>query len=266
MKTERIGRLIRSDSGAVAFEFIIMLPIYMLLLGGALLIFELMMGKLHLQESNRNLAWLAGDRHFEDAAVSNDMLLNKVTEYFTERNRYETMIGAPSDYWGFGTNNTDYWAVSILDKETGKGVFRPDTEWGLLAAGNMELRMNHFSAVFLGMIAMSSVLYSETDAAPGKKKIYELSFDLTRTKVPDDALSISGDDFRPESYLMRRRNRDTGRSENVLENVYSVISESWPTIEGGDDSQTVQVPVNNTSGGGMGGDNMYKRALSAWAQ
>jgi len=262
MKTERIGRLIKSDSGAVALEFLLVLPIYLLFMGIALMTFELSMGKLHLQESNRNLAWLAGDRHFTDVAASNDMLLNKVTEYYTVRNKFESWIGGTSDYWGFGTHNTDFWAVSIIDKETGKGVFRPDTEWGLLAAGNMELCMNRLSSVFLGMVAASSAM-SETEVAPGKK-LYEISVDLTRTKVPEDALSVSGDEFRPESYLMRRRNRDTGRSENILENVYSVITESWPAIEGGD-SQTVQIPVNNTSGGGMGGSAMYKRALSAWA-
>ncbi|MBQ9366908.1 MAG: hypothetical protein IJT83_03935, partial [Victivallales bacterium] len=59
-------RLITSAKGSVMLEFILVLPLYLLLFGGTFLTFELTLARIYLQEANRNLAWLAEDRYCKD--------------------------------------------------------------------------------------------------------------------------------------------------------------------------------------------------------
>jgi len=258
MGIDPIRGLIVSEKGDVALEFILMLPIYLLLLGGTMLVFELTMGIVHLQEANRNLAWVAGDRFFSDIGSAKNVLHTNITKYYTDRNERESMMNASEDYWVFG-NSSDHWAVNVVNKKTGKGVFQANTEWSFLAAGNMELHMNHVSALFVGMIAASSDFYNSED---GREKNYAKSFTLTRTSVPDSSFSMEGDDFRPESYLYRRRSRDITRNGQSTDSVFSTIGESWPQHE--DDGNSIQPSTGVVSG--SGGNSAYSRVLSTWAQ
>lgn len=242
-----------SECGSVALEFILMLPIYLLLIGGTMLVFELGMGKLHLQEANRNLAWAGGDRYFTDVSAASKKLNTFIQEYYVRRNMQEYAISGSRDYWMFG-DKSNFWAASVTSKKTGEGVFYPDTEWGLMAAGNMELRMNRLSGAFLGMIAVSSVLHpvSADDPPP---KVYDKSFVLTRTVVPENEETEA--DFQPESYLYKRRNSNAERSGSNIEKAYSVISESWPGLDAKGQISTPGTTADQA---------LYERILSKWAQ
>jgi len=258
---KRIKHLLFSDRGEVALEFLLVLPIYLLLLGGTMLLYEILLGRLHLQEANRNLAWVAGDRHAVDTNEAKSRLVNKITAYYANRNVRESAMGSTEEYWRF-PGSPDYWAVSIASKQTADGVFLPETEWGMLAAGNMGLRMSRVSSAFLGLIAVSYVFSPEKD---GQTPLYAKSFDLTRTKVPESSSDVSGIDFQPESYLFRRRGDETYRNGNSMESVYSVISENWPDIDRNNGGSGIQLQASDPSSGSTS-DDQYQRILSAWAQ
>lgn len=256
MGIDRMKKLFSSEEGTVAFEFILMLPIYMLLIGGTLLIFDLTMGILHLQEANRNLAWVAGDRHFKDIEKAKERLNASLTQFYEDRNKRETLAGAGTDYWLYGENKRDLWGVNVVKTRTGAGLFEANTPWGMLAAGNMELGMNRVSSIFLGLIAVSSA-FSDDESIP---KLYDRSFKLTRTEVPDSGSVTAGDGFRPESYLYRRSSRKTERDGTAMENVISVIGEPWPNLD--DNVNTVQPATGTTTAT----DDSYKRVLAGLAQ
>lgn len=254
--TESLKKLIASESGAVALEFIIVLPIYLFLLGMTLFIFELLMGHIHLQEANRNLAWVAGDRNSVDINAAKTKLNQRVTKYYTDRNKAEKITGNDDDYWTFGTI-PDKWAVNVVSKQTQGGLFQAETEWSLLAAGNMELSMSRISSVFLGLLAVTPVMYGQDgDSTP----LYQMKYDLTRTTVPDDYMSAEGEDFQPESYLYRRRSRAINW-KNPQEDVYAAIGALWPTVD--DSNRSLQ--ISNESSANPN-DTQYKRVLSDWAQ
>ena len=76
-------------------EFAVVLPIYMLLFGATFLMFELSIARLNLLESNRNLAWLAGDRY--DTGEIGARLLTEAKRYYEERNGLEMQISFLAD-------------------------------------------------------------------------------------------------------------------------------------------------------------------------
>jgi len=256
MATKFLKRLIASERGAVALEFIMVLPIYMLLLGGTLLIFELIMGLVHLQEANRNLAWVAGDRHFSDINAAKDMLNQNVTKYYSDRNIVEKSIGNDDDYWTFG-KTPDKWAVNVASKQTPNGLFQAETEWSLLAAGNMELSMSRISSAYIGMLALSSVMYNQDSDS---EQLYQMKYDLTRTAVPDNFMSAAGEQFQPESYLYRRRSRSINWT-NPQEDVFAAIGAFWPTVD--DSNRSLNISNGNTENSN---DTRYQRVLSDWAK
>ncbi len=256
MATKFLRRLIASERGAVALEFIMMLPVYMLLLGGTLLIFELIMGLVHLQEANRNLAWVAGDRHFSDISTAKDTLNQNITKYYSSRNKVEKSFGNDDDYWAFG-KTPDKWAVNVASKQTPNGLFQAETEWSLLAAGNMELSMSRISSAYIGLLALSSIMYDQDDDS---EPLYQMKYNLTRTPVPDSFMSTEGEQFQPESYLYRRRDRSINWT-NPQEDVYAAIGAYWPTVD--ESNRSLQI-----SGGSAANptDTRYQRVLSDWAQ
>lgn len=246
-------------SGSVMLEFILVLPIYLLLIGGTMLTFELMMAKLHLQEANRNLAWVAGDRFFEGSAMLEfkSRFHTLICQYFTERNSRENQIRENEvPLWSFGSRQ-DFWGVGILEKQTQKGVFRGTTGWGTLVAGNMQLTMNRVSGAYVGPLGVSSVLYPNRQTEEEKSKqgtaethpaidLYNASYDLTRTQVPASEEAASETDFLPESYLFRRnRNRLRRDSEEqYLKRIFHIVTESWPSFSSSTAESTTDMDLS----------------------
>ena len=232
-----------------------------------MLTFDLMMAKLHLQEANRNLAWIAGDRFFDGPAKEEfkARFHALICKYFTDRNSLEMRIKDNEvPMWSFGSQQ-DFWGIGILEKETDKGTFNGTTNWGILVAGNMQLTMSRVSGSYVGPLGVSSVLYpnkqrtlSKADDPKSEKSeqeeedkenavdLYKASYDLTRTPVPGSEEAIIKSDFMPESYLFRR-NRDNlqrDSEEQYLKRVFHIVTESWPSFTSATAESTTDINLS----------------------
>ena len=233
----------RDERGSVMLEFVLVLPIYLFLIGGTMLMYELFMAKLHLQEANRTLAWAVGDRYFAGRGNEEDFkaaLYDAVCGYYARRNDIDNAIHKNQmTLWGFGKNR-DLWGVGIVHKLKPDGTkFVGETGWGILTAGNMQLQMNRVSAAYIGALGAPSVLdrnHSENRAPD----LYNVSYDLTRTTPVVDENDIEDEDFSPESYVYRRvrpttENNRTGMTNDnkpvYLKNLYKIVMDSWPCDE-----------------------------------
>lgn len=204
---------LKSERGSVLLEFCLMLPIWLVLFGGTFLIFDISMGRVHLLEANRNLAWIQNDR-FDKGNKINKELYQRITRFYDARNALETsMSGEP--IWAFNSgddqqgnrneNNPTYWGStdkdfkgngvevtagskwadklqgisSIISGLLGKDPF--GNSWSMIGSGNMELRMTRVSATYIGAIGVSSVLLPDDDES-GKETVplYKSVFTFTR--------------------------------------------------------------------------------------
>ena len=69
-----IQKIQKEQKGSVMLEFILVLPIYLFLIGGTLLLLDIMLGKVYLQESNRNLAWIQDDRFDAGGLINKELI------------------------------------------------------------------------------------------------------------------------------------------------------------------------------------------------
>lgn len=215
----------RNDSGSVMMEFIIVMPIFLLLFGGTFLLFDLTMARVYLQEGNRNLAWLAEDR-FDQGEIGRQ-LRKVVRRPFDERNAQEGELSLTAgDFWSFGeqVDNELAWGKFIRKFSDGGGTARTSveagTKWCGLYSGNMELRMNHVSAVYIGAIAVSDVLHRSSANDP----FYAVSYELTR----------AAGDANGEALLVHRRAAGLERAKisTASLKLSELVMEKWPSGEG----------------------------------
>lgn len=240
--------------GSVMLEFILMMPVLLLLFGGTVLTFEIFIGKLRLQESNRNIAWLANDRY----GVSNGELGKMAKSYFQDRNKREKSIdGAGGDLWSsFGGG-----AYNVVRKQVEDGYYNGHTPWSSLMAGNMVVKMEKISAAYMGAIALSSVLQSNDEE--DSKAFYRDSYDISYTHDPGEDGDLTGYDFSPESLVLCRGSNDDGRDESsyraqrYVEDVWRISLEPWPKKE----SQSLSAPPAGTAEA-----TEYKRLLYDYTQ
>lgn len=215
--------------GSVILEFVLMMPVLLLLFGGTLLTYEIFVGKLRLQEANRNHAWLAGDRY----GVSGDDINNLVKSYFLDRNKRERAVDpSGGDFWtsfGGGSHN-------VSRKQFGDGHYVGETPWSRLVVGNMVVKMDKVSAAYIGAIAASSVL--QGNGEDDNKALYRAKYDISYTPDPGDDGDLSGDSFSPESYVLRRfprndKNEDEAkyRHDRYVEDIWRISLEPWPKME-----------------------------------
>lgn len=246
-------------------EFVFVLPLYLLLFGGTFLTFELSLARIHLQEANRNLAWLSGDRYDypkEEGNGSNAevgyitrQLHKEVRRYYDDRNSLETRISVwAGDLYGYGdqADKPGSWGGSIQAFSEGSDAARisievdnkggnwlktllPDSNWCSLYSGNMELKMNHVSAAYIGAIASSDILHPEED---GERKFYKASYELTRAVGKDDQNSGNNNDkplvANGEALIIHRKASCVERAEiNTASLALTRMTlESWPMGEG----------------------------------
>ena len=229
--------------GSVVLEFVLMLPVLLLLFGVTLLTYDSLDGKLHLQQANRLLAWMTGDRYAKDRKKFDAQVVAAAKKPYADRNAIEKALDASAgDMWGYGKNER-MWAVNMERKNTGNGIFIGATEWTLLAAGNMELEMKKVSDAYLGILGVSSAVQANGEDV--KKGITASKFDLTHTLTGSDTTSA---DYSPESMVIRRFGEEhVYRNKHYRDKVWAIASEEWPRFTkeepepvGADDEPAVQ--------------------------
>ena len=212
--------------GSVVLEFLLMLPVLLLLFGVTLLTYDTLSGKLRLQQANRLFAWTTGDRYAKDKKKFDRQVVTAAKKPFADRNAIENALDASAgDMWGYGKNER-MWAVNIERKNTGSGIFIGATPWALLAAGNMELEMKKVSGAYLGVLGVSSVVQANGEDVG--KGIVASKFDLTHTLAGGDTAST---DYSPESMVVRRfGNKHDYRIKHYRDRVWEIASEEWPRL------------------------------------
>ena len=214
------GRRIQGDRGSVMLEFVLVLPILLLMFGSTMLTYDLTMANMKLLVANRNLSWLKDDRQAGDNI---DQDLEKTcSEDFDARNKLEKAFsgGAGGDFWDMGSSG-DNWGRDVgsisLD-----GVAELDASngWGSLFSGNMELKMTRLSGVYIGAIGLSSVL-SPMDE---KEHYYNAKYNMTRAVGDsDDPAEIN-----PEALLYKRLDDDSRMTDHYVLEAYKIALQSWP--------------------------------------
>ena len=209
---------LKEECGSVMLEFCLVLPIYLLLFGGTFLTFDITMGRLHLQEANRNLAWLQNDRYDTDSEGKiNHELYKSAVSYFESRNRLESTMSDEPMWWDENSEAAKYiagknkrnsrpelpkWAhrLSIFKDSdsalkinyslTGNIISQIpligdklseifNNEFLEMYSGNMPLEMSHVSGVYKGAVGVSSVLFPNRNAPD----LYNQAYTFTRAQV-----------------------------------------------------------------------------------
>ena len=249
--------ILHSETGSVMLEFCLMLPIYLLIFGGTFLVFDLSMGRLHLQESNRNLAWIQNDRYNDGEKLINKELYKRVTAFYDLRNALEAGMEPGRNFWDFGPKkeSTDangkqveeyVWADEIsgfkahnielqinngwADNLNLSGIL--DNDYMKLYTGNMYLKMAKVSAVYRGAVGVSSVLFPEKRNGAETVPLYDAAYNLTRVlaveeeKTLDEAAKFNG-----EMVIVRRMGEDERKDVNNVNKLFwrNIIFRSWPS-------------------------------------
>ena len=252
---------LKAERGSVLMEFCLMLPIWLLIFGGTFMVFDVTMARLHLQEANRNLAWLQDDR-YDSQGLINKAVYGSAVQYFENRNALETgLSGEPM--WSFGDDYQMY-SSKQGDKKSGspqfwgsapKSVKENGVELslsgsitdglssltgGLLSdklennymgihSGNMELKMARVSAVYIGAVGLSSVLHPGEEG-DGTVPLYKSVLTFTRGQETTQKGDSKRKDVNGEMLLLRRTetDRDKVRTANDLF-MDNTVNRSWPS-------------------------------------
>ncbi len=219
----------KDEKGSVMLEFCLVLPIYLLLFGGTFLMFDITMGRLHLQEANRNLAWIQNDR-YDSGTLINQELYKRSVDYFEARNRLENLMEYSDPVWAdpdkyiaerMNVENScpepPKWAHSIPEFKDGKSglkingslahniaskfpVLRDflsslfNNEYLEMYSGNMPIEMANVSGVYRGAVGVSSVLFPVQGHDGKPIDLYNKAYTLTRAQVAiDDKGNTSGE-------------------------------------------------------------------------
>ncbi len=235
----------KEEKGSVMLEFCLVLPIYLLLFGGTFLMFDITMGRLHLQEANRNLAWIQNDR-YDSAGKINQKLYQSSVNYFEIRNAQESTMD-DNAMWSFGEaykdyqekqnsresktkSEADFWGHAITEFKDSDAELKLNNGWastiGLdkvfdndyitMYSGNMELKMDKVSAVYIGAVGLSSVLFPNGE----KNHLYQQAYVFTRALEKSDANKVNSEmkvsNINTEMILLRRKGTDCRENINTL--------------------------------------------------
>ena len=216
--------------GSILMEFMLMLPVLLLLFGATMLWMDISLGKMYIQEANRNLAWLAEDRYDDNRLCV--ALHSAVREPYELRNKIEKGFGNSEAFWRFGPGATNGWGHLVADGEFRNGKQRLDLsqecEWNSLVSGNMELQMAHLSGVYMGAIALGSVLQPDGET----RHFYEAAYDFTRSRAGSSNTndSVVAKSFNPEAVVVHRgKPKDQREDVDSPNKLLPVLKTSWPT-------------------------------------
>ena len=239
----RICDKICSEQGSVMMEFCLMLPILLLIFGGTFLMFDVNMGRLHLLEANRNLAWLENDRFNNGDKLIQQALYSNATSFYDARNELERKWDATSSFWLYGKKNEDKkapsWAHVVEDYKDKYAEIKLNYAWTqsfaiagafldndflTLQSGNMPLRMGKVSGAYIGALAAADVIYPRND---GRLPFYQSAYLFTRaTGENGESLDVNG-----ESLVLCRtgvdRREDIHSPNNLL--LQNTLYRCWPS-------------------------------------
>ena len=275
--------ILKSERGSVMLEFCLVLPIYLLIFGGTFLLFDLSMARLHLQEANRNIAWIQDDRH--GGALINQELYRRCAAYFETRNALEQgMCGQPM--WSFGEEyknyqsdladdnaslNPDFWGDGLMEFKANGEKLSVNNSWadkigGLLPNdwgndfmkihyGNMELTMDKVSATYIGAVGVSSVLFPAPDAS-GQETVplYDSRYILTRARN-DDGTATAETRKEREERQKQERTKNSYPVKTIVNGEMFVVRRTRDGNER-EDART----VNDLTPLGLGGQNILFRS------
>ena len=253
---------LKSERGSVLMEFCLVLPIWLLMFGGTFMLFDVSMARLHLQEANRNLTWLQNDRYDKQGLINTAAYASAV-QFFEARNALETgWSGEPM--WSFGEDyqknssgsgkkgdSPQYWGSTPTSiKEEGVelslgnsiteglssitgGLIGDKLENGFMDihTGNMELEMKKVSAVYIGAVGLSSVLFPGEEG-DGFVPLYQSTLVFTRATDAEKkkGSGSSRKDVNAESLLMRKRESDRDKVQTANDLFMdNTINRSWPS-------------------------------------
>lgn len=251
-----------AKSGSVLMEFMLMMPILLLLFGATMLWMDISLGKMYIQEANRNLAWLTVDR-YDDGKIKT-ALYDSVREPYELRNKIEKGFGGTGEMWKYAGGTTDEWGRVESRMESGSQRLMTDQEchWHAMSTGNMGLKMARLSGVYMGAVAIGSVLHPDEE----KKHLYAAAYDFTRwraSSVSNDVSSASRIRYlvNPESFVIHRaydRDNETMETSRAYvtmpNNLLPVLMQSWPTD--GTSWEELAEEVIGALGGGEDGGNV----------
>ena len=264
-------------------EFCLVLPIYLLIFGGTFMIFDLSMARLHLQEANRNLAWIQDDRH--GGAQINQELYRRCAAYYEVRNTLEQAMSGQT-MWSFGEEyknyqsdlgddnaslNPDFWGAGIEKIKANGEELSVNSSWadklgGVLSGnwgndfmnihyGNMELKMDKVSATYIGAVGVSSVLFPVPDEA-GQETVplYDSRYVLTRARNDDGTATAETQKEREE-----RQKRERTKNSYPVKTI--VNGEMFIVRRTGDGNKREEArTVNDLTPLGLGGQNILFRS------
>jgi hypothetical protein len=219
--------------GSIIMEFMLVMPILLLLFGATMLWMDISLGKMYIQEANRNLAWLTEDR-YDDGKIK-AALYDSAREPYELRNKVEKSFGGTGDMWKYSGGTTNVWGRLISDFASGKQKLDMGSKckWNEMASGNMDLKMAHLSGVYMGAVALGSVLHPDGET----KHLYAEAYDFTRSRSgggTNDAVAL---DKNLESVVIHRAiGNDIREKINTPNDLVSfplplggLLYESWPT-------------------------------------
>lgn len=223
--------------GSILLEFMLMVPVLLVLFGATMLWMDISLGKMYIQEANRNLAWLTEDR-YDDGKIS-AALYDSAREPYELRNKVEKSFGGTGEMWKYAGGSTGVWGRVENRMENGSQRLMTDMEchWHAMSTGNMELKMAHLSGVYMGAIAIGSVLRPNDET----KHLYASAYDFTRWRSSSVSNGVSSASqirylANPESFVIHRAyDRDdesveTSRANvNTPNNLLPVLTQGWPT-------------------------------------
>ena len=260
MRTPHPFRELKSERGSVLMEFCLVLPIWLLIFGGTFMVFDVSMARLHLQEANRNLAWLQDDRYDSRGLINRAVYASSV-QFFENRNALEKgLSGEPM--WSFGDDYKNYSAKGDSKSDSPKfwggttdsfkengvelavnnsvteglssitgGLLSDKLENGYmdLRSGNMALEMTRVSAVYIGAIGLSSVLFPGEEG-DGAVPLYKSKLTFTRAQETNKKGVSKPKKVNGEMLLMRRRETDRDKVKTVNDLFMdNTINRSWPS-------------------------------------
>jgi len=234
MKT--IKEMLKSERGSVMLEFCLVLPIWLVIFGGTFLLFDASMGRLHLLESNRNLAWIQNDRFDRNNRIDKE-LYRRATLYYDIRNVLEHGISG-EQMWGFGKNrdsDSRNWGMTggdfkenEIELDSGSGGGLLGNNWSMLCSGNMELKMEKISALYLGATSVVSVMYPVHDENGEEiAPLYRSAFTFTRSVDDEGNPKLHNG----EMMVLRKKALDTRGNIVDMNDLLSdrTVYRTWPS-------------------------------------
>lgn len=230
--------------GSILLEFMLMVPVLLVLFGATMLWMDISLGKMYIQEANRNLAWLTEDR-YDDGKIKS-ALYDSAREPYELRNKVEKNFGGTGDMWKYAGGTTDVWGHVESSFPDGMAQYLRTSQkcdWHAMTSGNMNLKMAHLSGVYMGAVALGSVLQPVGET----KHLYASAYDFTRSRTASGSNDVVALSFNPEAVVIHRAydnddpTIDASRiNVDTPKNLLPVLLQLWPTdgtswedVEGG---------------------------------